>query len=121
MAFHDCIVVFSLLFLCLVVDGREIVVDIETDLRSQTGTQLKIDCGKGFSNLTTGNHLKQSVSAEQDLTCTAEWTLFFNTWDAFVSKKDQSHNTIFWSIRKDGFYRSFDGKDFKLVDYWSSE
>ncbi|KAK7331365.1 hypothetical protein VNO77_25588 [Canavalia gladiata] len=121
MALGDLMVVFSLLFVCLVVDGREIVVDIKNDLPIKTGTLLQVRCGEGFSNLPPGNHLKQSVSADKNLSCTATWMQLFNSWDAFLAKTDQSHNTVFWSIRKDGFYRSFDGKDFKFVERWGTE
>ncbi|RDX79560.1 hypothetical protein CR513_39997, partial [Mucuna pruriens] len=98
------------------------VVDIRNDLPHKTEVQLVLGCDKGSSfHLKPGHHHNRTLTLNQDFECTATWLPWFTTWDAYHAERDKGHHTIYWSIRKDGFYHSWNGSKWKLQEDWYTE
>nr|KYP46853.1 hypothetical protein KK1_031556 [Cajanus cajan] len=48
------------------------------------------------------------------------WTPFF-TIHVYQTQRDKGHPTVYWSVRKDGFYLSWDASNWNLVEPWYSD
>lgn len=102
--------------------GPNTVVDIRNDLPINTKVQLELGCDKSpFIYLKLFHHHNSTITEDQDSKCTAEWLPSFTTWDVYHAKRDKGHQTVYWSIRKDGFYHSWDGSNWKLLEKWYTE
>ncbi|KAH1146391.1 hypothetical protein GmHk_15G043251 [Glycine max] len=49
------------------------------------------------------------------------WLPWFTTWDAYHALRDKGYHPVYWSVRKDGFYHSWDGSKWKLLEDWYTE
>ncbi|KAG4971274.1 hypothetical protein AAZX31_13G200100 [Glycine max] len=98
------------------------VVDILNDLPNNPKVQLELRCDEGSSfYLKLGHRHNHTLTADQDSECTAMWLPWFTTWDAYHAVRDKGHHSVYWSVRKDGFYHSWDGSNWKLLEDWYSE
>lgn len=98
------------------------LVDIRNDLPNKTNVQLILSCDKGSSfHLKPSHHHNCTLTVDQDFECTAMWSPWFTTWDAYHAKRDKGHHIVYWSVRKDGFYHSWDGSKWKLLEDWNTE
>lgn len=132
MAFRDCSFTFFLVFLsfCFLsmlstlawAHVPHIVVDIRNDLPHDTLDQLSLRCGRGSSfTLKLGDHYNQTLPTDQDFECTAIWSRWFTTWNAYEAKSYKGQDTVYWLVKKDGFYRSWDGSKWELVEHWYTD
>ncbi|KAK7303118.1 hypothetical protein RJT34_14019 [Clitoria ternatea] len=125
MVFPHCLFTLFLLFLSFycrstpTLAGHATLVDIRNDLPSNP--PLKLQCGEGSFDLKAGQHYNRTLPADQGFGCTAVWTPWFSSWDAYDVKRDKGHSTVYWSLKKDGFYLSFDGSKWKFIDYWQTD
>lgn len=112
---------------------RVVVVDIQNDLPNTTQEEvqniLELRCDPDpFSYLKPGDNYNRTLQVVDDddedrtsLECIAEWSRWFTTWDAYEANRDKAHHTVRWSVRKDGFYHSWDGSKWKLLEDWYTE
>lgn len=111
---------------------RVVIVDIQNDLPNTTQEVqniLELRCDPDpFSYLKPGDHYNRTLQVVDDddedrtsLECIAEWSRWFTTWDAYEANRDKAHHTVRWSVRKDGFYHSWDGSKWKLLEDWYTE
>ncbi|KAK7245673.1 hypothetical protein RIF29_40521 [Crotalaria pallida] len=128
MAIHYSFTLFHVFFYFLIMSTLawphmpHAVVDIRNDLPNNTAEQLTLRCGEDSSfNLKLGDHHNRTLTMDQDLECTAVWSRWFTTWNAYEAKRYQGQDTVFWLVRKDGFYRSWDGSKWKRVGYWYTD
>lgn len=130
MVFPHYSITFSLLFLsfyCLITSTtpqhQTVFVEIRNDLPKKTDVQLELDCDHGSSfDLKLGDDYNRTITTvDQDLECTAAWSPLFTTWDVYKAKRYKGFQTVYWSVRNDGFYRSFDGSQWKFVEQWYTE
>ena len=99
-----------------------VVVDIQNALPNNTQTAaLTLWCGGASLVLKLGDHHTESVKMDQSLGCTALWLPFFTSWDAFEVSRDKGHQNIYWLVKKDGFYHSWDKSSWKKLEEWRSE
>ncbi|KAL2341133.1 hypothetical protein Fmac_009073 [Flemingia macrophylla] len=111
--------VLSLSFFCYAT-AQTVVVDISNDLPKTSNAALVISCDKGSSfTLRLGLHSKRTVV--QDSECTLTWTPVFATVDDYQTQRDNGHPTVYWSVRIDGFYQSYDASNWKFVQPWNSD
>ena len=98
------------------------VVYIRNDLPNNTKEQLELGCDKSpFFYLKLGQHHNNTITVDQDSKCTAEWLPWFTTWDVYHAKRDKGYQTVYWSVRKHGFYHSWGGSNWKLLEKWYTE
>lgn len=111
---------------------RVVIVDIQNDLPNTTQEVqniLELRCDPDpFSYLKPGDNYNRTLQVVDDddedrtsLECIAEWSRWFTTWDAYEANRDKAHHTVRWSVRKDGFYHSWDGSKWKLLEDWYTE
>ena len=134
MAFRDCFtffLVFFLISICFLSTSTlarphthrpNIMVDLLNDLPNNTHEPLELSCDQGSSAyLKQGDHYNLTLKVDRDSECTATWWRWFTTWDAYEAKRDKGHDNVYWLVKKDGFYHSWDGSKWKLVEYWYTE
>ncbi|KAK7395660.1 hypothetical protein VNO78_16225 [Psophocarpus tetragonolobus] len=113
---------FQLLLLSTSLARSQTFVDLRNDLPNNTKAQLNLRCGKGSDfYLKLGDHLNNSLTLDQDFVCNAAWSRWFTTWDAYHAERDKDHHIVYWSVRKDGFYHSWDGSKWNLLEGWHTE
>ncbi|KAK7412580.1 hypothetical protein VNO78_04053 [Psophocarpus tetragonolobus] len=119
---HQLFIFFHLLLLSKSHARPQTFVDIRNDLPKNTKAQLELSCNKGsYFHLKLGDHLNSSLTVDQDFECTAAWSRWFTTWDAYHAERDKDHHTVYWSVRKDGFYHTWDGSKWNLLEHWYTE
>jgi len=98
------------------------VVDIRNDLPNNTKDQLELRCGHSpFFVLKLGHHYNSTIPVDQDFECIAASSRWFTTWDVYHVKRDKGYQTVYWSVRNNGFYHSWDGSTWKLLEKWYSD
>jgi hypothetical protein len=100
-----------------------VVLDIRNDLPNNGLGDLAIECNHlNISHIKVGVHYNQTFQLNEiSLECYALWSTYFLSWDGFQEKRDGGHSIIYWSVRKDGFYHSFDASNYKLLEMWETE
>ncbi|RDX67973.1 hypothetical protein CR513_53091, partial [Mucuna pruriens] len=83
--------------------------------RSQTVVDIRNDLPD------KSEHYNHTVIVDQDSECFASWGSLFTTWEAYQVNRDKGHQIIYWSVRKDGFYESWDGSKWNFIERWYSE
>jgi hypothetical protein len=58
-------------------------------------------------------------NSEADIVCHAAWNNLEGTFIARDKKNDRSHNFVYWSIRRDGFYHSWDNTNYEKKYGWN--
>ena len=51
----------------------------------------------------------------------ALWGRVFASWHAFQPRRDVSHGTVYWQIRQDGFFLSWDNSSWVKREMWETE
>ncbi|KAE9594594.1 hypothetical protein Lal_00037462 [Lupinus albus] len=126
MALSNCstfsLLFFSYFLIMSTLAQSKVVVDITNNLPNDTPDQLKFRCGgEAWNNLKVGDHYKGTPSTDQDFECSAVWGRWLSTWSAYETKAYKGHDTVYWSVRKDGFYRSWEGSNWSLIQKWDTE
>lgn len=114
--------VYSLSTTTTLASPKPVIFDIRNDLPNNVAGDLALRCGQdATSHPKIGEHYKRSFKVDQSLECNAQWTRFFLTWDGYQEKRDGGHSTIYWSVRKDGFYHSFDASNWIRLETWETD
>ncbi|KAK2451594.1 protein NSP-INTERACTING KINASE [Trifolium repens] len=58
-------------------------------------------------------------NSEADIVCHAAWNNLEGTFLARDKKYDRSHNFVYWSVRRDGFYHSWDDTNYEKKYGWN--
>ncbi|KAK2451597.1 protein NSP-INTERACTING KINASE [Trifolium repens] len=58
-------------------------------------------------------------NSEADNVCHAAWNNLEGTFLARDKKYDRSHNFVYWSVRRDGFYHSWDDTNYEKKYGWN--
>lgn len=104
--------------------SQNVTIEIRNDLPTKTQVQLQLGCNKSsYFFLKLGHHytIHNLNTEDQDFECSATWLPYFTEWEAYKAKRDKGHHTVYWSIRNYGFYQSFDGSKWMLVEPWYTE
>lgn len=136
--FHGFCLVFMMISLCflstsssrttphtntIAKNSSQIVVSIRDDLRNQE--PFGINCNASFIDvaLLPGEHYNRTLlNVDEIFECYAYWAQgFTNQWHLYETKRDEGHNTVYWSAKEDGIYHSFDGITWKLLQIWHGE
>ncbi|OAY28195.1 hypothetical protein MANES_15G049200v8 [Manihot esculenta] len=68
-----------------------------------------------------GEEYHWKVEGGVEYTCFSVWTSNFQKWTVFEPRRDQNHADVFWVVKEDGFYRSWDNKTWVKKAEWESE
>jgi hypothetical protein len=110
--------VVFLSFLCTVasqtIDSRS-----ATMIRTPVDTPVHYECpGETFVEQPGSIHVI-GVNSDADTVCHAAWNKLEGTFVARDFKNDRTHNFVYWSIRRDGFYHSWDDINYEKKVGWN--
>ncbi|KAL4600138.1 hypothetical protein ACB092_11G176400 [Castanea dentata] len=71
--------------------------------------------------LKTNQDYKWNITKNEITYSFAVWGNLIAEWYAFEPSSDAGHETIFWSIRKEGIFHSFDNSKWELKAEWFRE
>lgn len=74
--------------------------------------------GRSFS---AGEAYEFKVKGKDVYSCAAQWQRYFESWQGFERPRDENHGAVYWLVKKDGFYRSWDKASWVLEDPWETE
>ncbi|KAI4346073.1 hypothetical protein L6164_013155 [Bauhinia variegata] len=99
----------------------EIAINIRNDLPSNT-QQITLACDNTDSfHLKVGKEFNSSVKVHQSIECSATWFQWFSSWDAYEPRRDKGHGSVYWLVKNDGFYISWDKIEWKKVEHWYTD
>ncbi|KAJ6388159.1 hypothetical protein OIU77_026685 [Salix suchowensis] len=75
----------------------------------------------GEQTLVNGEVYKWRVSQRKLHYCVAIWERFFASWHAFQPRRDGNHETLFWMVKEDGFFISWDKAKWVKKYRWETE
>ncbi|KAK7319674.1 hypothetical protein RJT34_04397 [Clitoria ternatea] len=78
--------------------GHATLVDIRNDLSSNP--PLKLQCREGSFDLKAGQRYNRTLAADQGFECTAVWTPWFRSWDAYMSRGTRAIAPFIGPLRK---------------------
>jgi hypothetical protein len=110
--------VVFLSFLCIVagqtVDSRSAIV-----IRTAVDTPVHYECPGEIFVEQPGSTRAIVGNSEADIVCHAAWNNLEGTFLARDKKYDGIHNFVYWSVRRDGFYHSWDNTNFEKKNGWN--
>lgn len=71
--------------------------------------------------LKSGQDFQFTTNVKGKYNCEASWGRYIAAFDAFEPTRDKGHSIIYWWIKEDGFYLSWNKIDWKLIVEWESE
>ncbi|KAI4346065.1 hypothetical protein L6164_013147 [Bauhinia variegata] len=101
---------------------QEIAINIRNALPSNTEQPITLvwDNTDSF-HLKTGKDFNSSVKVNQSIECTAVWLQWFASWDAYEPQRDKGHDSVYWLVKKNGFFISWDKTKWKKVEDWGTD
>ncbi|OIV95771.1 hypothetical protein TanjilG_20221 [Lupinus angustifolius] len=126
MAFRNCFT-FSLVFLSYflimsTLAKSNVVLDIENNLPNDKPGLFKFRCGgDDWFNLRFGDHYIRTAPADPDYECNAIWGRWFTIWKAYDTNEFKGHDKVYWLVKEDGFYRSWEGSNWTHDGNWYTE
>lgn len=89
---------------------------------------LKIQCESknmhdrlGEQVLKVGDDYKWTVEKNEIYYCQALWFRFFASWHAFQPQRDLLNETVFWVVKDNGFFHSWDNSSWVRKETWQTE
>ncbi|KAL5781512.1 hypothetical protein ACOSP7_006541 [Xanthoceras sorbifolium] len=87
---------------------------------------MKIECsfkGKrlGIHDVGVGEEYSWSVEEKALYFCEAIWGRQMGSWHAFQPRRDANHATVFWLVKQNGFFLSWDNSTWIRRSTWESE
>lgn len=89
---------------------------------------VKVECTSQRTNTHLGIHTL-NVGDDYQLTvvenalhyCQAIWGRWFASWHAFQPRRDVSHGAVYWRLKDDGFYLSWDNSSWVRKETWQTD
>ncbi|KAL9369828.1 hypothetical protein Peur_041027 [Populus x canadensis] len=78
-----------------------------------------IDVGK--RSLVNGEVFKWRAAQRKLHSCGALWERLFASWHAFQPRRDENHETVYWMVKEDGFFISWDKANWVRKYRWETE
>ncbi|CAK7346262.1 unnamed protein product [Dovyalis caffra] len=75
----------------------------------------------GEHTLSVGQVYEWKVEKKSIYYCAAQWKLYFASWHAFELPRDENREMVYWAVRKDGFYLSWDKTKWVRNSTWETE
>jgi hypothetical protein len=87
---------------------------------------LNVSCSSkniklGARSFSVGEAYEFKVKGKDIYSCAAQWQRYFESWHGFEPPRDENHGAVYWLVKKDGFYRSWDKASWVLEDPWETE
>ncbi|KAG6668903.1 hypothetical protein I3843_01G197200 [Carya illinoinensis] len=109
-------------------DNNLTVVHVMNSLPKSSPYPLKIQCKSknmqvrhGEEVLKVGDDYRWTVEKNEIYYCQAVWFRFFASWHAFQPQRDLSNETVYWLIKDNGFFHSWDNSSWVRKETWQTE
>ncbi|KAJ6388157.1 hypothetical protein OIU77_026683 [Salix suchowensis] len=60
------------------------------------------------------------LNQKDTYSCAAQWQRYIESWNGYELPRDENHGTVYWLVKKDGFYRSWDKASWELENPWGN-
>lgn len=91
---------------------------------SNNPMKIRCNCNKkyfGYKTLACGEDYTW-IAEERDLYfCEALWGRFMASWHAFQPKRDINQQSVFWLVKQNGFFLSWDNSTWVKKSIWETE
>ncbi|XVF84687.1 hypothetical protein PTKIN_Ptkin17bG0057700 [Pterospermum kingtungense] len=110
--------VFCCLYhMALAIEAITVTIHIIIDLPPSSGI-TGTECMGEEWKLKPGEHFRITRWPDRQYICKAENGSKKGSWLAFDSLRDFLHQDVFWSVREDGFYFSYDQSNGEKTNGW---
>lgn len=99
-----------------------------TDKLPANSEPVKIECSSQRTSKHLGQHTLKAgdvyefTAVENDLHfCEAERGNYFASWHALEPSRDGTHKDIYWQVKDDGFYLSWDNSHWSRKEVWETD
>lgn len=75
----------------------------------------------GVHTLVVGEDYKWGIEEKTMHFCEAIWERFIASWHVFQPHRDNNHGIVFWMVKKDGFFLSWDKVNWVRKSIWETE
>ncbi|KDP27635.1 hypothetical protein JCGZ_19640 [Jatropha curcas] len=72
-------------------------------------------------SLDAGEEYNWTVKEKGMYKCYSVWREFFQVWHAFQPRRDRNYREVFWVVKEDGFYLSWNNSSWVRKAIWESE
>ncbi|XVF29186.1 hypothetical protein REPUB_Repub15cG0098500 [Reevesia pubescens] len=108
-----------LAFCCIpAIEAITVTIHIIVDLPPSSG--ITTDCIGEECKLKPGEHFQITRWPDRPYICKAENGSKKGHWLAFDPLRDVLHEDVFWLVREDGFYFSYDQSNWKKINGWQN-
>ncbi|OMO87480.1 Plant self-incompatibility S1 [Corchorus capsularis] len=83
--------------------------------------RVNCDTNPGLKNINAGEVYEWKVQEKTTYFCLALWDRFFASFEAFQPRKDGSHDQVFWLLKMDGLFHSWDNSTWVKAANWQTE
>ncbi|KAG5249728.1 S-protein [Salix suchowensis] len=86
---------------------------------------LNVSCSSknielGARSFSAGQVYEFKVQQKDTYSCAAQWQRYIESWNGFELPRDENHGAVYWLVKKDGFYRSWDKASWELENPWGT-
>lgn len=106
------------LFVVLMISLSNASIDVFIHTEVSLAVHYKCVPGEAFFGEFGSTH-KFSVEPSKDSVCHVVWNNLEGTFVALEGAYDRNHNPVYWSVRHDGFYHSWDNQTYVKKETWS--
>jgi hypothetical protein len=111
-----------------IASGAQLPVVHVTNALPVKSEPVKVECTSehtnthlGIHTLNVGDDYQWTVVENALHYCQAEWGRWFASWHAFEPDRDVSHGTVYWLVKNDGFYLSWDNSSWVRQETWQTD
>ena len=105
--------------IAVAIEAITVTIHIIIDLPPSSGI-TKTDCIGEEWKLKPGEHFRITRWPDRQYICKAENGSKKGSWLAFDPHRNLLHEDVFWSVREDGFYFSYDQSNWKKINGWKN-
>ena len=84
-------------------------------------TSPRTDTNLGEYTLYVGDDYQWNVTHKSLHYCEALWERRFASWHAFQPRRDVSHGTVYWLVKHNGFFLSWNNSSWVRKESWQTE
>ncbi|KAK2643873.1 hypothetical protein Ddye_019068 [Dipteronia dyeriana] len=87
---------------------------------------MQLDCSSEdkieiYQDLAVGDEYSWSVKVKEIYSCGSIWGNYVGSWDAFQPSRDANHTSVFWLVKRNGFFLSWDNSTWIRRYTWGFE
>ncbi|OMO75304.1 Plant self-incompatibility S1 [Corchorus olitorius] len=87
---------------------------------------IRVNCNNGntnpgLKNINSGEVYEWRVEEKTTYVCLALWDRWFKSFEAFQPRKDGCHDQVFWLLKTDGLFHSWDNSTWVKEHIWETD